>query len=172
MTAGGSVYDDLQGFGLGARQAVVAAHEEAQDLGHDRVGTEHLLLGLLADDGLRPVLHDSGASLPAARRKVLEAVPMPEPGGRLVPRPRTPRCARALGRAPRFARAAGAELVGSDHLEIVQPARQHPEHGELAAAEQQRAAREAAQPLHRCAVALRPHERGATGRLPAPRWRC
>lgn len=116
MTADGSVYDDLQGFGLGARHAVVAAHEEAQDLGHDRVGTEHLLLGLLADDELAPVVQETGAALPAARRKVLEAVPKPADGSRLVPLPRTPRCARAIGRAPRFARAAGAELVGSDHL--------------------------------------------------------
>jgi len=34
-------------FSVAARQAVVAAQEEARTLGHDHVGTEHLLLGVL-----------------------------------------------------------------------------------------------------------------------------
>ena len=33
-----------------ARQAVVFAQEEARELGHDWVGTEHLLLGLMRED--------------------------------------------------------------------------------------------------------------------------
>lgn len=34
-----------------ARDAVVGAQQQARDLGHGRIGTEHLLLGLLAQDG-------------------------------------------------------------------------------------------------------------------------
>src|SRR5690348_7665358 len=34
-------------FSLAARQAVVTAQEEARTLGHNHVGTEHLLLGVL-----------------------------------------------------------------------------------------------------------------------------
>ena len=40
--------DGLEGFGQGARRAVAMAAIEARDLGAARVGTEHLLLGLLA----------------------------------------------------------------------------------------------------------------------------
>jgi ATP-dependent Clp protease ATP-binding subunit ClpA len=36
-------------FGDAARRAVVLAQEEAEALGHDYLGTEHLLLGLLAE---------------------------------------------------------------------------------------------------------------------------
>jgi ATP-dependent Clp protease ATP-binding subunit ClpA len=38
-------------FSEPARQAFVVAHEEARALGDGAVGTEHILLGLLADDG-------------------------------------------------------------------------------------------------------------------------
>jgi ATP-dependent Clp protease ATP-binding subunit ClpC len=33
-----------------ARQVVVLAQDEARQLGHDYIGTEHLLLGLLRED--------------------------------------------------------------------------------------------------------------------------
>ena len=49
---------------------------EARALDHIRVGTEHLLLGLLADDAgdAAEVLRAAGANLTAARHKVVEAV--------------------------------------------------------------------------------------------------
>ena len=55
-----------------ARQSVHFARQEARRLGHDSVGTEHLLLGLLRDErgpvGL--VLGTIGVTLEAARREV------------------------------------------------------------------------------------------------------
>ena len=38
-------------FSEGARRVVVAAEEEARSLKHERVGTEHILLGLLLERG-------------------------------------------------------------------------------------------------------------------------
>lgn len=117
MTTGQPIHDDLQGFGLAARRAVVAAHEEARASSHERVGTEHLLLAVLADEELAPVLRDAGAPAAAVRRKVAEAVPAGRGDARHgAPLPRSARCARAIGRAARFARADGAELVGAQHL--------------------------------------------------------
>ena len=108
--------DELQGFGAGPRRALALAEREARALGHDHVGTEHLLLGLLADEGsaASAALRNAGASLAAARRKVSEAVAVGTPGS--SPSSMSARASRAVGRAPRFARDLGADGVGSDHL--------------------------------------------------------
>ncbi len=108
--------EDLQGYSAGARRALLEAERESRSLGHDRVGTEHLLLGLLADeDGpASNALREAGVTLTAARRKVAEAVgPVSGDGGDPTS---TPRCTRAVGRAPRFARDQHADVVGSEHL--------------------------------------------------------
>jgi ATP-dependent Clp protease ATP-binding subunit ClpC len=107
---------DLQGFAADARHAVHLAHDEARALGHHQVGTEHLLLGLLAtrDAPAAVALEAAGATLTSVRRKVTEAV---GPGGRADTAPTlSPRASRALGRAPRFARDDQAGLVTSEHL--------------------------------------------------------
>lgn len=116
VTTDGSARSDLQGFGADARRALVLAEREARSLGHQRVGTEHLLLGLLADEGTpaAAALRDSGATVAAARRKVGEAVGPGAPGSE--PSSTSPRANRAVGRAPRFARDQRAEVVGADHL--------------------------------------------------------
>lgn len=108
--------DPLQGFSAGARRALVLAEGEARSLRHELVGTEHLLLGLLADDGTRAaaMLREAGTTLAAARRKVAEAV---GPGHAGTPDPTSsPRATRAIGRAPRLARDQGADIVGEEHL--------------------------------------------------------
>ena len=52
-----------------ARAAVVSAQVEARRLGHDRIGEEHLLLGVLAQEGSvgAGVLQELGVTLGAAR---------------------------------------------------------------------------------------------------------
>lgn len=112
----GTSADDLRGFGADARRALTLAEQEARLLGHDRVGTEHLLLGLLADEASAAsrALRDGGAALAAARRKVTEAVGAGQPGA--APTASSARASRAIGRAPRFARDLGADGVGSEHL--------------------------------------------------------
>lgn len=57
-------------FTRGARRAVVIAQEEARQLGHDRVGTEHLLLGILEqpEEPVLAVLAEAGLDQEAARQ--------------------------------------------------------------------------------------------------------
>jgi ATP-dependent Clp protease ATP-binding subunit ClpA len=120
----GSAGDDLQGFSAEARRALQLAAREARSMGHGRVGTEHVLLGLLADKGTpaATALRAGGATLAATRRKVSEAVGPGEAGGRASsathgePSATSARATRALGRAPRFARDQQADAVDSDHL--------------------------------------------------------
>ena len=111
---------DGHGFDPGAARAVAAAESEAKHLGHDRVGTEHLLLGLLTNESATStMLTDAGVTLAAARNKVSEAVgtSLPaRPGQRSGPLPKTARAARALARSKRFAHARGSEVVTSHHV--------------------------------------------------------
>ncbi len=59
-----------------ARRAIVLAQEEASLLGHDWIGTEHLLLGLLAEgDGVAAkALESLRVSLLAVRSQVEQIV--------------------------------------------------------------------------------------------------
>ncbi len=110
---------ELEGFDPGAVRAVELAGSEARELGHDRVGTEHLLLGLLANESdASELLAAAGVTRTAARSKVDEAVGAHAHAARRSTRgaERTPRATRALGRAARFARAAGEDLVTSRSL--------------------------------------------------------
>jgi len=105
-----------------AHRVVAGADAAARELGHDRVGTEHLLLSLLADEGgvAGAALRHAGATLVPARHKVAEAVAPGSgigsgsgAGGEL---PRTPRAERALDRAARFARQERAPLAEPEHV--------------------------------------------------------
>lgn len=95
------------------------AEVEARELGHDRLGTEHLLLGLLANEGsgAARVLSEAGVTLAAARHKVTEALgrtaPGAAPAGTL---PRSARAARALARSVRFSHARRSDLVASEDV--------------------------------------------------------
>jgi ATP-dependent Clp protease ATP-binding subunit ClpA len=100
-----------------AMRAVDLATEEAGALGHSRVGTEHLLLGLIAAEGSASTrLAQAGASLAAARHKVAEAGGPPQPDAVSVDGERTDRATRALNRAVRFAHAARSDTVSTEHL--------------------------------------------------------
>ena len=96
----------LENYSVGARHVVSLATVEARLLDHPRVGTEHLLLGLLADVDGEPaeVLRAAGASVAAARHKVVEVVGPDAGSPDSEPLPFTPRAQRALERAGRFSR--------------------------------------------------------------------
>src|SRR6266849_1475076 len=71
-----------------ARRVVVLAQDEARMLGHNYIGTEHILLGLVREgDGVgAQVLVRLGADLPDVRARVLETVKTaPAEGARRVP---------------------------------------------------------------------------------------
>ena len=68
-------------FAAEARRAVTLAGQEARGMRHDHLGTEHLLLGLLAQpqDPAARVLGGFGLDLAGGRRAVLRALGGPEP---------------------------------------------------------------------------------------------
>jgi ATP-dependent Clp protease ATP-binding subunit ClpC len=71
-----------------AKKAIELAVAAARRLGHDRVGAEHLLLGIVEEgNGVAAgVLVESGAPLPVVRERVLAAIG----AGDEPPRPGTP----------------------------------------------------------------------------------
>jgi ATP-dependent Clp protease ATP-binding subunit ClpC len=111
----------LERFDEEARNAVSVANEEAYRLGHPHVGTEHLLLGLLAQTGTAAsnALVAEGASLVSAREKVVEALASrtTSPPTRAVKDlPFTERASRALDRAGRLSLRMGREDVHCEHI--------------------------------------------------------
>jgi hypothetical protein len=101
-----------------AKAALFAAGQEAIRLGHNYVGTEHLLLGLLDQKSsvAGHVLADHGIARKAVRERVAAVVP-PLPGFRAsAPGPYTPRATQCLTRATSEALTMGHHYVGTEHL--------------------------------------------------------
>jgi Clp amino terminal domain, pathogenicity island component len=109
-----------------AQQAVLHARGEAGRLGHDRVGTEHLLLALLRDQGClaTTVLGEHGVEVEALRRRVEETAGAGEQGGRSGGRleladfdlPTTKPFTLVLGLAGREALELEHDRLGTEHL--------------------------------------------------------
>ena len=108
----------LEGYSVDARRVVSLATAEARQLGHSRVGTEHLLLGLLADsDGsTAATLRSAGATLAGARFTVSSVLTESTEARADDELPYTPRAQRALERAGRFARRSRDPEVTPDHV--------------------------------------------------------
>jgi ATP-dependent Clp protease ATP-binding subunit ClpC len=96
------------------RRVVVLAQHEARVLRHDRVGTEHLVLGLLAEN---VELEDIGVTLEDARQRVdgmrakAETEPTPD-----APLPFTPPAVDLLRSSAREARRLGRTAIEPDDL--------------------------------------------------------
>jgi ATP-dependent Clp protease ATP-binding subunit ClpC len=111
----------LDRYSAEARKAVGLAHDEARRLGHPHVGTEHLLLGLLAqgDNAAARALQRAGATLALCREKVTEALAT-RSGGRQDNPPEhlelTDRAARALDRAARLSARLKSDQVETSHV--------------------------------------------------------
>jgi ATP-dependent Clp protease ATP-binding subunit ClpC len=100
-----------------ARKAVVLAQEESRLLGHDWIGTEHLLLGLIAEgEGVAArALEELKISLDDVRAAVEETVGH----GQATPEvhiPFTPRAKKVLELALREALALGHDYIGTEHM--------------------------------------------------------
>ncbi len=100
-----------------ARHVVVLAEEQARDLNHGYVGSEHALLGLLADrEGVAAqALHSVDVTLDAARGKVVDLVGRGDrtPSGHI---PFTPQAKRILEGGLREALQLGHNYIGTEHL--------------------------------------------------------
>lgn len=78
MHDGAGCGDVLELFTDEARRTVVLAQQEAQELGHPRIGSEHLLLGLIRQPGgAADALAGLGVQVDAARTAVREAAGSP-----------------------------------------------------------------------------------------------
>jgi ATP-dependent Clp protease ATP-binding subunit ClpA len=100
-----------------ARQVVVLSQEESRTLGHNHIGTEHLLLGLLREQqGLAAqALESLGVTLEQARAHVMGLLPAGEEvlSGQI---PFTPRAKKVLELALREALSLGHNYIGTEHL--------------------------------------------------------
>ena len=100
-----------------ARQVVVLAQDEARALGHQHIGSEHLLLGLIREnEGIAArVLASLGVGLDEARADVVRIVGRGEgtPTGQI---PFTPRGKRALELSLRESQELSHNYIGTEHL--------------------------------------------------------
>jgi ATP-dependent Clp protease ATP-binding subunit ClpA len=97
---------------------VSRAEQEAQLLGHDQIGTEHLLLGIVADErsSACQTLVTAGATLDGCRSKVREAVGPTPSVARVAKLELSDRARRALERADRLSLRRRDERVEPDHV--------------------------------------------------------
>lgn len=112
--AAGAMFDR---FTDRARRAVVLAQEEAARLGHDNIGTEHLLLGLTSEgEGIAAVaLTELGITLPRVREQVEALMGRGEPS-RDTGIPFTPRARKVLELSLREALQQHQSVIGTEHL--------------------------------------------------------
>ncbi|HLN68019.1 MAG TPA: Clp protease N-terminal domain-containing protein, partial [Streptosporangiaceae bacterium] len=100
-----------------ARRVMVLAQEEARMLGHNHIGTEHILLGLIREgDGVAArALEAMGISLEAVRQHVGEITGQGQqaPSGHI---PFTPRAKNVLELSLREALQLGHNYIGTEHI--------------------------------------------------------
>jgi prophage maintenance system killer protein len=110
--------DPFHRFTDRARMVVVLAQDEARRLGHNYIGTEHVLLGLIGmGDGVAAkVLEVMGITGDAVRHRIEEIIDCGEgtPSGHI---PFTPRAKRAMLECALWeARQLGHDYIGTEHL--------------------------------------------------------
>jgi ATP-dependent Clp protease ATP-binding subunit ClpC len=100
-----------------ARRAVVLAQEEARNLKHGYIGTEHILLGLIAESqGLAArALQQNGIDLSVVRAEVIAITESgtSSPAGHI---PFTPRAKKVLELSLREALQLGHSYIGTEHI--------------------------------------------------------
>jgi ATP-dependent Clp protease ATP-binding subunit ClpA len=100
-----------------SRRVVVLAREEARLLGHDYIGTEHLLLGLLAENEsvAARALRALNVTLDAARDQVRQIIGLGhhEQADHI---PFTPRAKKVLELSLREALSLKSDYIGTEHL--------------------------------------------------------
>jgi ATP-dependent Clp protease ATP-binding subunit ClpC len=100
-----------------ARRVVVLAQNEARDLGHNYIGTEHILLALI-DEGegvAAKVLEAQGIDQDATRQRVEEIIGRGQ-GASEGHIPFTPRAKKVLELSLREALQLGHNYIGTEHI--------------------------------------------------------
>jgi len=117
VAASASVSQPLERGTDRAQRVLVHAQQEARTLGHDYLGTEHLLLGILDEPQAMgaTVLDALGVSRQSVREEVEKRIGLglSAPTGSL---PFTPRAKKALELSCREARGFGHKYVETEHL--------------------------------------------------------
>jgi ATP-dependent Clp protease ATP-binding subunit ClpA len=99
-----------------ARRVMVLAQEEARMLDHNYIGTEHILLGLLREEGVAAMaLASLDIDLDHARGRVLEVVGRGD-GPAAGHIPFTPRAKKVLELSLREALQLGHNYIGTEHI--------------------------------------------------------
>ncbi|HCR38070.1 MAG TPA: ATP-dependent Clp protease ATP-binding protein ClpC, partial [Synergistaceae bacterium] len=99
------------------KKVIQLAHREALRMGHDVIGTEHILMGLAAEgEGVAAqVLQSFGVSLDELRSTVEQFVGRGEQKSKPVDLPLSPRAKKVLDLAMREARGMSVNYVGTEH---------------------------------------------------------
>jgi Clp amino terminal domain, pathogenicity island component len=104
-------------FTARARRTIVLAQEEARNLQHNYIGTEHILLGLLSEgEGIGPrALAQFGIKLDGVREEVASTIGLGQkaPTGHI---PFTPRAKKVLELALREALSLHHNYIGTEHI--------------------------------------------------------
>jgi ATP-dependent Clp protease ATP-binding subunit ClpA len=112
-------------FTANARRAVVTAQEEARELNHNYIGTEHILLALLRhpdallneESAIAPaVLEDFGMSTEGVRKEVIDKVGIGKGKAKTGHIPFTPRAKKVLELALREALQLHHNYIGTEHI--------------------------------------------------------
>jgi len=105
-------------FTDGAREVVVYAHDEARELGHPHIGTEHLLLGLLHDeaDPTGQAMRATGIDRATVRVQLTQLVGTATAGRAGGHIPFTDRAKHVLENATRLSGRLEQSHVGRPHL--------------------------------------------------------
>lgn len=107
-----------QFFNERGKRVVQKAHREALQMGHDVIGTEHLLLGLLdeADPICVQLFEMAGVTPEDLRGQVTVLLDKGEPRDRVVDLPLSARAKRVLDISMREARSMSINYVGAEHI--------------------------------------------------------
>lgn len=107
---------DIKSFSESCRQVIIIAKEESRRLGHNFVGSEQLLIGLLrAENGATQLLVTVGATLETAQTEVEKIIGRGSGFVASEP-PFTPNARRAIEKAIEMARKQGFMYVKPEHL--------------------------------------------------------
>ena len=101
-----------------AHEVVVSARKSAAELGHDYIGTEHILIGLadVKDSVSAKAIESRNISKKDIEEKIAKTIGINTGSG--IPQDYTPRVKRILGTSVRVALNMGSGYVGTEHILI------------------------------------------------------